>query len=99
MLLTITFGTASGESAHVEVDPEATPMDVLHALTDTKALGVDATNNRYVVSSTRLGRDLLPSEKLGDAGIRENDVLTVDTSETGYRPGRRRYGRRSEASQ
>jgi hypothetical protein len=69
------------------VEPDATPMDVLKALTDAEAFGVNSDKERYVVSSPRLGRDLDPSERLGDAGIRDNDILTVSPSETGYSRG------------
>ena len=85
MLLTVTHGTASGDSAQVEVDPEATPMDVLHAIQESGAFGgIDPSKERFVVSSPRLGRDLLADEQLGAAGIRNEDLLTVDRSETGY---------------
>jgi hypothetical protein len=88
MLLTITNGTASGQSAQIDVEPDATSIDVLTALTETKTFNVNATNQRYVISSPRLGRDLSPNETLGDAGIQSGDLLTIQTSETGYRSNR-----------
>src|SRR2546423_8245887 len=86
MLLTITYGTASGESAHLDVEPDATPMDVLNALTEAQAFNVNSDKERYVVSSPRLGHDLNPNDRLAEVGIQDNDMLTVSPSETGYQP-------------
>jgi hypothetical protein len=91
-LLTITYGTASGRSATIDVEPDATSVDVLNALTDANTFDINTTKERYVVSAPRLGRDLTPNESLGGAGISEGDLLTIDRSETGYRLGPRSCG-------
>ncbi len=84
MNLTVAHGGLSGQSATMTIEPDATAIDVLNALKEADAFGIDPAKERYVVVVPKTRKDMLAETTLQEACVTDGDTLIVTSSETGY---------------
>ena len=83
MQVTASNGGLSGLAATLDVTPETTGMDILHALFQVKEFGLDPTG-RYVISIPKSGTNLPADGSLGTAQVQDHDQLIVSAHEQGF---------------
>jgi hypothetical protein len=77
--------SGSGARATLEVNPAATPIDVLNALFEAKLFGVDPVDHRYVIVATKTQKTIPPQATLQSVGVGPGDDLVVSSDdEQGY---------------
>ena len=80
----VSYGGLSNTFVTMTVEPSATGIDILNALKEANALGVDPEKERYVVTIAKNGQNLPANQSLVSADIREGDQLIIVSSEQGY---------------
>ena len=84
MNVIVANGNESGTTVAMEVEPDATAVDVLNGLKDGDICEVDPLKDKYVVTVAKTGTSMAPDDTLAQAGVTEGDFLTVISSEHGY---------------